>query len=456
MPASAPTSTSATIARPPGRHRRGWPGWAAVILIAVLALSGTAASAQAVDTQAPTLQFIDVELTLVPPSKAIVTYDTVVSDNVSAPEDISVLCIQDSGFEAYLPPLGPLLICVATDEAQNEALWTYSLDFDPTVDVPGDQVVGLEIGSATTVVDFTATGADYFGRLLTPECDPASGSAFDAGTTTVTCTVTDYWKQTAEATFDVTVVDHEAPVLSVPDGITVGTDPGAATAVVDWEVTATDNVGVAALACDPTTGATFALGTTTVSCTAQDAAGNQVSATFDVTVEDRAAPTLVLPDDIVRVATTIDGTAVTFDVTATDNVGVTSSTCDVASGSVFGLGTTTVTCSAQDAAGNGAQDSFTVEVEVAAGPAGIDILIAEIEGAGHPRGVERSLVGRLGTAGELLADDNPNNDDAVCDKLDDFLDAVEDRAADGALADGVAERYDAYARALLVGLGCAG
>jgi len=57
-------------------------------------------------------------------------------------------------------------------------------------------------------------------------------------------------------------------------------------AVVTWQSpTATDNVDPdPSVGCDPDSGASFALGTTAVTCTATDAAGNSASASFDVTV----------------------------------------------------------------------------------------------------------------------------------------------------------------------------
>ena len=57
------------------------------------------------------------------------------------------------------------------------------------------------------------------------------------------------------------------------------------------------------------------------------------------------------------------GTTVWFDVSATDNVSVTSGpTCSHAPGSFFPVGTTTVTCTSTDAVGNIGTASFTVTV----------------------------------------------------------------------------------------------
>src|SRR5262249_59177198 len=46
---------------------------------------------------------------------------------------------------------------------------------------------------------------------------------------------------------------------------------------------ATDNCGVQSVVCSPPSGSTFPAGTTTVTCTATDAAGNTAQCTFTVT-----------------------------------------------------------------------------------------------------------------------------------------------------------------------------
>lgn len=84
-----------------------------------------------------------------------------------------------------------------------------------------------------------------------------------------------------------------------------------------------------------------------------------------VTVQlDRTAPTLTVPADILVDATEAAGTIVNYSVTASDNLpGPVIVSCDYPSGSLFLIRkVTTVTCTATDAVGNVATDSFTVEV----------------------------------------------------------------------------------------------
>src|SRR5262249_15096170 len=121
------------------------------------------------------------------------------------------------------------------------------------------------------------------------------------GTTTVACTATDTSGNSASASFPVTVRDTTAPTVAVPagptaeatgpDGAEVTYPPPSATDVVD---------GTDAVSCAPASGSTFALGATTVACTAEDAAGNTGTASFHVTVRDTTGP-VIQPTGVVTV-----------------------------------------------------------------------------------------------------------------------------------------------------------
>ncbi len=73
------------------------------------------------------------------------------------------------------------------------------------------------------------------------------------------------------------------------------------------------------------------------------------------------APVLTLPANITAEATSASGAAVSFIVTATDAVDPSPTVlCSPASGATFGLGTTTVSCTATDASLNSSSGTFTV------------------------------------------------------------------------------------------------
>lgn len=144
----------------------------------------------------------------------------------------------------------------------------------------------------------------------------------------------------------------------------------AAGAIVSFALPAvTDNTDPSpALAASPAPGSLFALGATTVTLTATDAAGNNATRTFTITVRDTTPPAIDVPGDVSAPATSADGAVVVYTAPATqdlvDGAGV--AACAPASGSMFAIGSTTVTCTAADTAGNEASTSFTVTVTNAA------------------------------------------------------------------------------------------
>lgn len=162
------------------------------------------------------------------------------------------------------------------------------------------------------------------------------------------------------------VFDPYADVLATTASTTATT-----TAVTYTLPTATDDRdGAVAVSCDPASGSTFATGTTQVLCSAQDLAGNSATTTFGVVVSvpvDTTAPVISnMPADMSVEATSTNATYATVSYTlptADDETdGVVAVECTPASGSDFSLGTTTVLCTAEDVAGNSAQETFDIGV----------------------------------------------------------------------------------------------
>ncbi|MDD9809859.1 MAG: HYR domain-containing protein [Thaumarchaeota archaeon] len=157
--------------------------------------------------------------------------------------------------------------------------------------------------------------------------------------------------------------DTAAPVVTVPADISRTSASGVA---VTYAATARDAVdGSITPTCSPASGSTFAVGATTVRCTATDAAGNTGRASFTVTVTapDTAAPVITAPSAMSFSATSASGATVAYTVTARDAVdGTIAPTCSPPSESTFAVGSTTVRCTATDAAGNTGRASFTVTV----------------------------------------------------------------------------------------------
>jgi HYR domain len=173
-------------------------------------------------------------------------------------------------------------------------------------------------------------------------------------------------KFTLTVTAPAAPVDDTAPVIAAPADLTVeATAPKGA--VVSYNATATDDVdGPVDVTGVPASGSTFPLGITTVNLSATDAAGNEATDSFQVTVRDTTPPALPDLRDVALDATSAFGAVANYGpATASDIVdGNVPVDFAIPSGSTFPLGTTTVNYSATDSHGNPASDSFVVKVTV--------------------------------------------------------------------------------------------
>jgi uncharacterized repeat protein (TIGR01451 family) len=238
----------------------------------------------------------------------------------------------------------------------------------PVITCPASFFVNADIGKCSAAVNYPApTATDNCGGTVTVSSSPPSGSVFPLGLTVVTSTAQDAKGNTSTCSFTVTVIDATPPVITCPASFFVNADIGKCSAAVNYPApTATDNCGgTVTVSSSPASGSVFPLGSTIVTSTAKDAAGNTSTCSFTVTVNDTEPPVITSPAPMV--VTTDAGTCgavVSFTPTATDNcpAGLTV-TSSPASGSVFPVGTTTVTCTAKDAAGNTSNCSFDVTVK---------------------------------------------------------------------------------------------
>jgi len=297
---------------------------------------------------------------------SVVTYSVSAADAVDG--TVPVTCSPASG-SAF--PNGAITVnCSAVDLRANVSFASFVVTVSdasqpPALTVPDDFFVEAT-GPAGAVVTYSVTASQ--GATVT--CSPASGSIFGLGVNPVSCSATTAGG-TTNASFNVMVIDTVPPVLTVPGTIHANaTSPSGA--VVTYSVSATDAVsGTATVTCDPPSGSTFPIGTTTVQCYAQDASFNIRFGQFDVIVTfDVTPPVLSLPANITAEATSASGRVVTYSAFAMDDTdGAVPVTCDHASGSTFPIATTTVQCTASDSHGNVANGSFTVTVRDTTPPA---------------------------------------------------------------------------------------
>lgn len=266
---------------------------------------------------------------------------------------------------------GQAFTCSATSEGgSNSASVTIKIDQDgPALVTPSNIVTdSTDPGGASVTYSATATDSPsgLAGDLI---CAPSSGSNFAIGITPVSCTATDHAGNTSTAGFTVTVqlLDSTPPSI-VPSVIgTLGADGWYRTnvaisfAVTDGESAVTSNGCDAVTVSSDTTGQTF-------TCAAASEGGTSIQS---VTVKrDATAPVLTTSPNISVVATGDSGAAVAYaPASATDATsGVAgSATCSPVSGTTFPTGTSTVSCTATDVAGNTASKSFTVTVTAEGG-----------------------------------------------------------------------------------------
>jgi hypothetical protein len=237
----------------------------------------------------------------------------------------------------------------------------------PTITVSDITVEAAGPGGSAVSFDSSITVAPADAELT---CDHSSGSAFPIGVTAVQCNAHNAFGD-APASFNVTVQDTTAPsVDSHPDVSDTTTAAGAVENFSD--PSASDSAGGVGVVCAPASGSTFAIGTTSVTCTATDDHGNSAATSFNVNITDAGNPTFTTtPGDITAEATSSAGAAVTYSVAASDNSGAAPAIDCAAhgSGSTFPLGpATAVTCTATDGAGNSATTSFNVTVHDTTAP----------------------------------------------------------------------------------------
>jgi hypothetical protein len=126
---------------------------------------------------------------------------------------------------------------------------------------------------------------------------------------------------------------------------------------------------IASVVCAPGPGSLFPLGTTTVTCSATDSAGNTGTVSFSVLIVDTTKPTLVVPQDRSVYADTIAGISSQSSAAATFLSGA--SAVDIVdphpviandAPAFLSVGTHVVTFSARDASGNSVSKSAVLVV----------------------------------------------------------------------------------------------
>ncbi len=297
-----------------------------------------------------------------------------ISTTTGAENDTTPVAVSYAG-TLDRPSIGEHVItAVATDLAGNSTTFKSIIEVylardmvPPVITLLGSPTVSVEAGNAYADAGATAFD-DRDGDITSSIVTVNPVDTLKPGDYTITYNVTDAAGNPApEVTRKATVVDTTAPLVTPPPNLTVEAT-GKLTAVVIGTATATDLVGVVSVTSDaPPAG--FPIGTTVVTWTAVDKAGNKGTAAQTITIVDTTPPELSIPADQTVEALSANGATVQFSVTAKDLVTAAPTVvCTPPSGSVFPLGTTTVTCTATDDYNNKATRSFTVTVRDTTSP----------------------------------------------------------------------------------------
>jgi hypothetical protein len=289
------------------------------------------------------------------------------SDNCAVASDTSTSASGDSF------GLGTTTVTMTlTDIHGNSATHEFSITVTDTEapvihDLPASMTQTADAGTCGATIMWAAptTTDNCPGAALSSTHQP--GENFPVGTTTVTYTSDDANGLSSSGSFDITITDDELPVFdSAPGDMALDTDPGNCSAVTTWsDPTISDNCGIQGSGSSHSSGMSFPVGDTTVTLTLDDINGNSASHSFTITVTDNEAPELAAMPGSMSSTNDADqcgASASWSEPTSSDNCPGEGTTSSHTSGEFFDVGTTTVSYTVTDTAGNSSSYSFDVTV----------------------------------------------------------------------------------------------
>lgn len=274
--------------------------------------------------------------------------------------------------------ISQLITLTAKDGTGNKSSCSFTItvkdNIPPFISCSADFDVFTDTNCQFTIIDYTGYGAatDNCDANVTITQSPAIGTVISGSSQVITLTATDDSNNSSTCSFTITLKDNIVPVIThCPANVSLSVDANSCTAIATWtSPNANDNCGISSFLPDHNSGDAFPLGTTTVTYTAKDAAGNTTTCSFTVEVTDQIKPVLFdCPSDITVNSEAGCQAIVTWNApTATDNCSTPSLVSDHLSGSIFAAGTTPVMYTATDASGNITTCSFNVIVKDLSAP----------------------------------------------------------------------------------------
>jgi hypothetical protein len=200
-----------------------------------------------------------------------------------------------------------MVTCTATDLRVNRANCRFRVTVNPRPEqsAASGGLSKMAVGDASNDMVVAASGCqalipDLRGRSMASDTCAAKGSQIidqrpapqtvvGPGKHPITVTVMDEAGNRISCTITFTVLDTTSPTITTPGDITVNSDAGRNGAVVTFNVTARDDCQPdQPVVCTPASGSFFPVGTTQVTCTATDEAGNSATGSFEVNVNPRS------------------------------------------------------------------------------------------------------------------------------------------------------------------------
>jgi pimeloyl-ACP methyl ester carboxylesterase len=188
----------------------------------------------------------------------------------------------------------------ADDNAANRSVAvSYAVPRLPSITAPANLSLSTNANESSCSIEIddnslgdAAASSNSSGTVTVTHHGVPAGNLFPVGTTSITYTATDSDGLIATATQTVTVLDKTSPTISCPSDLVVFlpiSSNGDSMAVSYPLISANDNCTTTTVTVSPPSGSPFAVGTTPVTATAKDTAGNSASGSFNVSVLYRFA-----------------------------------------------------------------------------------------------------------------------------------------------------------------------
>jgi len=227
----------------------------------------------------------------------------------------------------------------------------------PEIFAPTD-IVAEATGLSNTMIELgEATAHDIMGIASVTE---HPSNFFVLGETTITWTATDTSGNSASATQTVTIVDTTSPSITAPGSITMEATSSDSNIVTLGNPVSSDLVDTPSIFNNAPD--LFPLGETIVTWTATDTSGYSVSATQTVSIVDTTSPELIMPEDIMIGAFSLEKQVEIGEAQANDLAGSILTITNNAPNS-FPLGDTVVTWNVSDEFGNSASSQQVISVQ---------------------------------------------------------------------------------------------